>query len=231
MNKGRILVVDDEPDLREILEVNLEGAGYEVDTASSAEEALDMLGPQHDLILLDVMMGGMSGFAMAKKLRTELKNDIPVIFLTAKDTENDLLTGFSAGGDDYIPKPFSIHEVLARVAAVLRRRPATPEGRADTGGIVSRSGIEINMATKTVTAGGRQVMLTPKEFGILTLLMCEEGRVFSREEILERVWRNDTLVLARTVDVHIARIRTKLGEEGKQITNRQGYGYCFIESK
>lgn len=122
MNKGRILVVDDEPDLREILEVNLEGAGYEVDTASSAEEALDMLGPQHDLILLDVMMGGMSGFAMAKKLRTELKNDIPVIFLTAKDTENDLLTGFSAGGDDYIPKPFSIHEVLARVAAVLRRR-------------------------------------------------------------------------------------------------------------
>ena len=122
MNKGRILVVDDEPDLREILEVNLEGAGYEVDTASSAEEALDMLGPQHDLILLDVMMGGMSGFAMAKKLRTELKNDIPVIYLTAKDTENDLLTGFSAGGDDYIPKPFSIHEVLARVAAVLRRR-------------------------------------------------------------------------------------------------------------
>ena len=231
MNKGRILVVDDEPDLREILEVNLEGAGYEVDTASSAEEALDMLGPQHDLILLDVMMGGMSGFAMAKKLRTELKNDIPVIFLTAKDTENDLLTGFSAGGDDYIPKPFSIHEVLARVAAVLRRRPATPEGRADTGGIVSRGGIEINMATKTVTAGSGKVMLTPKEFGILKLLMCEPGRVFSREEILERVWRNDTLVLARTVDVHIARIRTKLGEEGKQITNRQGYGYCFIESK
>lgn len=232
MNKGRILVVDDEPDLREILEVNLEGAGYEVDTASSAEEALDMLGPQHDLILLDVMMGGMSGFAMAKKLRTELKNDIPVIFLTAKDTENDLLTGFSAGGDDYIPKPFSIHEVLARVAAVLRRHKSpAKDTEANENKIVSLGGIEIDTSTKTVTAGGGKVMLTPKEFGILKLLMCEPGRVFSREEILERVWRNDTLVLARTVDVHIARIRTKLGEEGKQITNRQGYGYCFIESK
>lgn len=154
MNKGRILVVDDEPDLREILEVNLEGAGYEVDTASSAEEALDMLGPQHDLILLDVMMGGMSGFAMAKKLRTELKNDIPVIFLTAKDTENDLLTGFSAGGDDYIPKPFSIHEVLARVAAVLRRRKSpAKDTEANENKIVSLGGIEIDTSTKTVTAG------------------------------------------------------------------------------
>lgn len=232
MSKGRILVVDDEPDLREILEVNLENAGYEVVTAASAEEALGKLGEKEDLILLDVMLGGMSGFAMARKLRTELKNDIPVIFLTAKDTENDLLTGFSTGGDDYISKPFSIHEVLARTAAVLRRRKSS----AGTAGgaekdTISGGGIEVNTAAKTVKAGGREIMFTPKEFGILTLLMSERGRVFSREEILSRVWRDDTFVLARTVDVHIARIRTKLGEDGKQITNRQGYGYCFAENR
>ncbi len=232
MSKGRILVVDDEPDLREILEVNLENAGYEVVTAASAEEALGKLGEKDDLILLDVMLGGMSGFAMARKLRTELKNDIPVIFLTAKDTENDLLTGFSTGGDDYIAKPFSIHEVLARTAAVLRRRksPAGTAGDAEKD-TISGGDIEVNTAAKTVKAGGREIMLTPKEFGILTMLMSERGRVFSREEILSRVWRDDTFVLARTVDVHIARIRTKLGEEGKQITNRQGYGYCFIENR
>lgn len=232
MSKGRILVVDDEPDLREILEVNLENAGYEVVTAASAEEALGKLGEKDDLILLDVMLGGMSGFAMARKLRTEMKNDIPVIFLTAKDTENDLLTGFSTGGDDYIAKPFSIHEVLARTAAVLRRRksPAGTAGGAEKD-TISGGGIEISTAAKTVKAGGREIMLTPKEFGILTMLMSERGRVFSREEILSRVWRDDTFVLARTVDVHIARIRTKLGEEGKQITNRQGYGYCFIENR
>lgn len=232
MSKGRILVVDDEPDLREILEVNLENAGYEVVTAASAEEALGKLGEKDDLILLDVMLGGMSGFAMARKLRTEMKNDIPVIFLTAKDTENDLLTGFSTGGDDYIAKPFSIHEVLARTAAVLRRRKS-PAGTAEGAekDTISGGGIEVNTAAKTVTAGGREIMLTPKEFGILTMLMSERGRVFSREEILSRVWRDDTFVLARTVDVHIARIRTKLGEEGKQITNRQGYGYCFIENR
>lgn len=232
MGKGRILVVDDEPDLREILEVNLENAGYEVVTAASAEEALGKLGEKDDLILLDVMLGGMSGFAMARKLRTELKNDIPVIFLTAKDTENDLLTGFSTGGDDYIAKPFSIHEVLARTAAVLRRRKssASTAGSAEKG-TISGGGIEVNTAAKTVKAGGREIMLTPKEFGILTMLLGEPGRVFSREEILSRVWRDDTFVLARTVDVHIARIRTKLGEEGKQITNRQGYGYCFIGNR
>ena len=232
MSKGRILVVDDEPDLREILEVNLENAGYEVVTAASAEEALGKLGEKDDLILLDVMLGGMSGFAMVRKLRTELKNDIPVIFLTAKDTENDLLTGFSTGGDDYIAKPFSIHEVLARTAAVLRRRKSSA-GTADGAGkgTISGGGIEVDIAAKTVKAGGREIMLTPKEFGILTMLMSERGRVFSREEILSRVWRDDTFVLARTVDVHIARIRTKLGEEGKQITNRQGYGYCFIENR
>ena len=218
----KILVVDDEPDLREILQCNLENAGYAVDTAESAEQALELLTPQHALILLDVMMAGMSGFAMAEKLRKELHNPVPIIFLTARDTEKDLLVGFSSGGDDYISKPFSLHEVLARVKAVLRRSPAQPaENRLQAGPLT------IDMTRKLVEAEGQQLKLSPKEFGILCLLMRHPGRVFSREEILAHVWHGESYVLDRTVDVHIARIRRKLGDAGACLTNRQGYGYCF----
>jgi two-component system response regulator len=220
----RILVVDDEPDLREILQCNLENAGYEVDTAESAEEALHKLSPEHDLILLDVMLGGMSGFRMANKLRNELKLHTPIIFLTAKDTENDLLTGFSAGGDDYISKPFSLHEVLARIKAVLRRTKKAPERTKLRAG-----NLLIDFAKKMVYAEGQEVRLSPKEFGILRLLAQQPGRVYSREEILAEVWHGDSYVLDRTVDVHIARVRRKLGENAYHITNRQGYGYCFEE--
>lgn len=225
--RKRILVVDDEPDLREILEVNLEAAGYEVTTAASAEEALGKLGEKTDLILLDVMLGGMSGFAMARKMRREMHDPTPIIFLTAKDTETDLLTGFSSGGDDYVAKPFSIHEVLARVAAVIRRTAgAGHDGAAQH---ISVGGIEILPERKSVVAGGEELALTPREYGILTMLAAQPGRVFSREEILKKVWPDDTCVLPRTVDVHITRLRAKLGELGQQIHNRQGYGYCFIE--
>lgn len=223
MNETRILVVDDEADLREILQCNLENAGYVVDTAESAEEALRILTPDHALILLDVMLGGMSGFRMAEKLRKELKNPIPIIFLTAKDTENDLLTGFSAGGDDYISKPFSLHEVLARIKAILRRtesnHPAAKE--LQVGNIV------VDFSRKVVRIDGEDVRLSPKEFGILSMLAKQPGRVFSREEILAEVWHGESYVLDRTVDVHIARIRRKLGNEAYRLTNRQGYGYCF----
>ena len=224
--KGTLLVVDDEPDIREILQVNLEAAGYEVITAPSAEEALGLLGEKVSLILLDVMLGGMSGYSMVRKLRQELHNPVPVIFLTAKDTENDLLTGFSAGGDDYIPKPFSIHEVLARVGAVLRRQKMPP---ASSNAAISIGGIEIIPDRKLVRSNGADVMLTPKEYGILQMLMSHPGRVYSRDEILRSVWQDDALVLERTVDVHITRIRSKLGGAGAQIVNRQGYGYCFME--
>lgn len=218
----KILVVDDEPDLREILQCNLENAGYAVDTAESAEQALELLTPQHALILLDVMMAGMSGFAMAEKLRKELHNPVPIIFLTARDTEKDLLVGFSSGGDDYISKPFSLHEVLARVKAVLRRSPAqSAENRLQAGPLT------IDMTRKLVEVEGQQLKLSPKEFGILCLLMRHPGRVFSREEILAHVWHGESYVLDRTVDVHIARIRRKLGDAGACLTNRQGYGYCF----
>lgn len=218
----KILVVDDEPDLREILQCNLESAGYEVDTAESAEEALHILSPEHNLILLDVMLGGMSGYRMANKLRNELKLKTPIIFLTAKDTENDLLTGFSAGADDYISKPFSLHEVLARIKAVLRR--TKEENKCSE---LKVGELTIDFAKKLVLCHDNDVKLSPKEFGIFSMLAKEPGRVFSRAEILAVVWHGETYVLDRTVDVHIARIRRKIGDESIHINNRQGYGYCF----
>lgn len=219
----KLLIVDDEPDLREILQFNLESAGYEVDAASSAEEALALLGPTHALILLDVMMGGMSGFRMAEKVRRELHSDIPIIFLTAKGSENDMLTGFSSGADDYIAKPFSVHEVLARVKAVLRRA----HGDDSTVPVITQGSISVDSVRKVAQVGGHDIRLSPKEFGILWLLVSHVGRVFSREEILAHVWHGEAYVLDRTVDVHVARIRRKLGDEGYRIVNRQGYGYCF----
>ena len=213
----KILVVDDEPDLREILQCNLESAGYEVDTAESAEEALHILSPEHNLILLDVMLGGMSGYRMANKLRNELKLKTPIIFLTAKDTENDLLTGFSAGADDYISKPFSLHEVLARIKAVLRR--TKEENKCSE---LKVGELTIDFAKKLVLCHDNDVKLSPKEFGIFSMLAKEPGRVFSRAEILAVVWHGETYVLDRTVDVHIARIRRKLGDESIHINNRQG---------
>ena len=220
----KILVVDDEADLREILQFNLESEGYIVDTAESAEQALRILTPEHGLILLDVMMDGMSGFKMAEKLRKDLHNETPIIFLTAKDTENDMLTGFNLGGDDYISKPFSIKEVAARVKAILKRAGNAPVA---TPPVIQIGAINIELGTKSVTINGQSLPLTKKEFEILSLMAQNPGRIFSREDILNRVWQNDGYVLERTVDVHITRLRKKLGEYGKIIVNRSGYGYCI----
>ena len=225
--QGKILIVDDEADIREILQFNLENAGYEVDCASSAEEALEVLGPEHSLILLDVMMDGMSGFKMAEVVRKERDNQIPIIFLTARSAENDLLTGFSAGGDDYIGKPFSIHEVLARVKAVMKRAASYSAAPAQDPEPVNAGHLKIDVTGKMVYADGVAVVLSKKEFEILSLLASHQGRVYSREEIIGELWKDAPYVLDRTVDVHIARIRNKLGEYKKYITNRSGYGYCF----
>ena len=222
--KNRILVVDDEKDICEILQFNLENEGFMVDTATSAEEALGMLSDEHQIILLDVMMGGMSGFRMAEKLRKQ-GNKIPVIFLTAKDTENDLLTGFSIGADDYISKPFSIKEVTARVKAVLKRTNKQKEQGQPEEIIVDK--LKISPETKQVVLDEMPVFLTKKEFEILLLLVKNPARVFTREEILDRVWKDEGYVLDRTVDVHITRLRKKLGHYGHYIVNRSGYGYCF----
>lgn len=224
MDKQRMLVVDDEEDLREILKFNLESEGYLVDTAPSAEEALKMLTEEYDLILLDVMMGGMSGFKMAEKLRKDFHNSTPIIFLTAKDTENDMLTGFNIGGDDYISKPFSIKEVSARVKAVLKRTGSL--NAANKKQVIDIGEMHIDLSTKCVSIHDQLIPITKKEFEILNMLAQFPGKIFSREDILNKVWSDDSYVLERTVDVHITRLRKKLGEQGKHIANRSGYGYC-----
>lgn len=221
--ENRILVVDDEAGIREIIQFNLEAAGFEVDCAASAEQALDMLDNGYDLILLDVMMSGMSGFAMAEVLRKEKHDEIPIIFLTARSDQNDLLTGFSAGGDDYIPKPFSIQEVIARVKAVLKRTAAI----AEHGNFIEVGSVKIDLQTKMVYVSGEAVVFSKKEFEILSLLASHPGQIYSREDMINELWKDAPYVLDRTVDVHIARIRSKLGTCKNYLTNRTGYGYVF----
>ena len=223
--KHKVLVVDDEQDLLEILKFNLETEGYEVQTATSAEEALGLDLQTFDLLLLDVMMGGMSGFAMARKLKDNPSTaKVPIIFLTARDTENDTVTGFNLGADDYISKPFSIREVMVRVRAVIRRT-AEPQGASSN--VLAYQGIVMNMDLKTVSVDGVDVPFTKTEFELLHLLLDERGRVFSRQELIDRVWPKDVLVLDRTVDVNITRLRKKIGRFSKCIVTRLGFGYYF----
>ena len=226
-NDSRILVVDDEQDLCEILKFNLETEGYQVETANSAEEALEKDIASYNLLLLDVMMGGMSGFQLAKQLKnSEVTAHIPIIFLTARDTENDTVTGFNLGADDYISKPFSIREVMVRVRAVLRRTASRLEG-AEEPAVISYQGLLLNLNKKSVSVDGEDVPFTKTEFELLRLLLEERGRVFSRQELIDRVWPKDVLVLDRTVDVNITRMRKKIGKFAKCIVTRLGFGYYF----
>jgi DNA-binding response OmpR family regulator len=226
MSKPKILVVDDEEDLCEILKFNLESDGYDVDTANSGEEALEKDLVSYDLLILDVMMGGISGFKLADMIRKneELKSK-PIIFITARDTENDMLTGFNIGADDYISKPFSIREVSVRVKAVLRRTAnSSIEEKSE---IIKFDDLKIDVTRKKVFVGSDLVNLTKKEFEMLLLLISHPGRVYSREDILRLVWSDEVYVLDRTIDVNITRLRKKLDSYGKYIVTRLGYGYCF----
>ena len=224
---SRILVVDDEQDLCEILKFNLETEGYQVETANSAEEALEKDIASYNLLLLDVMMGGMSGFQLAKQLKnSEVTAHIPIIFLTARDTENDTVTGFNLGADDYISKPFSIREVMVRVRAVLRRTASRLEG-AEEPAVISYQGLLLNLDKKSVSVDGEDVPFTKTEFELLRLLLEERGRVFSRQELIDRVSPKDVLILDRTVDVNITRMRKKIGRFAKCIVTRLGFGYYF----
>lgn len=226
--KYRILIVDDEEDLCEILQFNLEGEGFDTEVAYSAEEALKKdLGAFH-LILLDVMMGEMSGFKLAKLLRKDRKLSIPIVFITAKTAEDELLTGFNLGADDYITKPFSIKEVIVRVKAVLSRSSKASAGVQKT---LEHDQLVLNLKKRKVKIGKQELDLTKKEFGILALLLKSEGYILSREEILERVWEEDTIVNKRTVDVHVAHLRKKLGSYGNYIRNKQGYGYAYEKNE
>jgi len=227
MNSYRILVVDDEEDLCEILQYNLETEGYTVDVAYSAEEALKKDISSYTLLLLDVMMGEISGFKMGRILSENPSTaSVPIIYLTAKDSETDRLTGFNIGADDYISKPFSIREVLARVKAVIRRFDTnkieiTPPTE------LKYEKLEMSLENKKVLLEGVEIAFTKKEFEILKLLLENKNRVFSRDEMLNKVWSDEVIVLDRTIDVNITRLRKKIGPYGKNIVTRLGYGYCF----
>lgn len=226
MDMSKILVVDDEEDLCEILKFNLEIEGYAVDTAFSAEEALKMDITSYQLLLLDVMMGEISGFKMVSILKKDEKTaGIPIIFLTAKDTENDMLTGFNLGADDYISKPFSIRQVVARVKAVLRR--TSDKEKASENECLQYKTLSLDTKRIKASVDGLEIPLTKKEFEILKLLLENKGNVFSREEILSRIWKDEVYVLDRTIDVNITRLRKKIGLYGKNIVTRLGFGYCF----
>ena len=225
----KILVVDDEQDICEILQYNLETEGFEIMTANSAEEALELPLQEYALILLDVMMGEMSGFQMARKMKENPATaQIPIIFITALDGENHMVKGLNIGADDYIVKPLSMKTVKARVNAVLRRvyphgmRDGMPE--ADT---VCYEGIVLDLKAKTVSLDHQELPCTKLEFELLSFLLQHPGTVYSREDLLKYCWPMDTCVLDRTVDVNITRLRKKLGPYGKQIKTRVGYGYCF----
>lgn len=224
----RILVVDDEQDLCEILQYNLETEGYEVQTANSAEEALRLPLDTYDLILLDVMMGEMSGFQMALQMKENpVTSHVPIIFITALEGEDSLVRGLNIGADDYMVKPLSIREVKARIKAVLRR--STKPGHEDGGKqrFVTFQGLCINWEAKSAMLDGQPLALTKLEFEILSLLLSNMGKAFSREELLKRCWPNDAVVLDRTVDVNINRLRKKIGTYGRNIKTRIGFGYTF----
>ena len=229
MERLKLLIVDDEEDIREILKFNLESEGYYIDTASSGEEALEIISSEHKLVLLDVMMSGISGFHTAEKMRKE-NIQTPIIFLTAKDKENDMLTGFSVGADDYIFKPFSINEVIVRVKAILRRAPQIIPEVIQEQEEIAFGKMRLDLRSKHLELDGQNTILTKKEFEILSLLMRHPQRLFTRNEILQNVWKNESYVLERTVDVHVARLRKKLAEYSIYITNRSGYGYAFNNS-
>ncbi len=218
----KILAVDDEEDLLEILSFNLSAEGYTVDTATSAEDAMGKSLGLYDLLILDVMMGQMSGFRLAEKIRKEMKLTTPIIFLTARDTENDKVTGFSLGADDYLSKPFSVRELTARVKAILRRS-STQNDKA----MPLPEGFTIDLENQLVSSDGRPLELTRKEYEILSLFLQNPGKIFSRTAILDRIWGDSVIVTDRTVDVTIARIRRKMDEKGSMIRNKSGYGYYF----
>lgn len=218
-----VLIIDDDISICEILEFNIKNEGFDVLVANSAEEGFKKLSSDVNLILLDVMMGGMSGYKMAEKLRS-IGNKTPIIFLTAKDTENDMLTGFSVGADDYISKPFSIKEVIARIKAILNRHMIDIKIESDD---FIFEDLIINSKAKEVSIRGEKISLTKTEFEILLLLAENPDRIFSREDIINIVWKETPYITERTVDVHITRMRKKLGDYSTYITNRIGYGYRF----
>ena len=232
MRNYRILVVDDEETLCEVLQLNLENEGYDVDIAFSAEEALTLDLKGYSLILLDIMKGEISGIKMAKMLKADVNTaDIPIIFCTARDTEDDMVMGLNLGADDYIMKPYTIRNVIARVKSVLRRSSSSKGSSvtADKPNMLHVEGLQLDLEFKRCIADGVEVKLARKEFEILAYLISHRGKILSREQILGKVWKNEVVVLDRTIDVNITRLRSKIGKYGSYIVTRSGFGYGFSD--
>lgn len=231
MTTERILIVDDEETLCEVLKLNLENEGYDVDIAFSAEEALGYNLKEYSLILLDIMMGEISGIKMAKILKADVATaNIPIIFCTARDTEDDMVMGLNLGADDYIMKPYTVRNVIARVKSVLRRaalhksNTVIPVKKPNQ---LSIDGLCLDLEFKRCTVDGKEIKLTRKEFELLAYLIQHRGKICSREQILSRVWSDEVVVLERTIDVNITRLRSKIGAYGSYIVTRSGFGYGF----
>ena len=230
MASERILIVDDEETLCEVLQLNLENEGYDVDIAFSAEEALTLDLKKYSLILLDIMMGGISGIKMAKMLKSDLMTaEIPIIFCTARDTEDDMVMGLNLGADDYIMKPYTIRNVVARVKSVLRRTSGNKSANTpiEKPNILQVEGLVLDMEFKRCVVDGTEIKLAKKEFELLAYLISNRGKILSREQILSKVWKDEVVVLDRTIDVNITRVRSKIGAYGSYIVTRSGFGYGF----
>ena len=230
MAVDRILIVDDEETLCEVLKLNLENEGYDVDVAFSAEQALTLDLKKYSLILLDIMMGDISGIKMAKMLKSDISTaNIPIIFCTARDTEDDMVMGLNIGADDYIMKPYTVRNVIARVKSVLRRTAThkAATNPAEKINILQVEGLKLDLEFKRCTVDGEEVKLARKEFELLVYLVKHRGKICSREQILSRVWSDEVVVLDRTIDVNITRLRSKIGAYGSYIVTRSGFGYGF----
>ena len=230
MATERILIVDDEETLCEVLQLNLENDGYDVDTAFSAEEALTLDLTKYSLILLDIMMGGISGIKMAKMLKADLKTaGIPIIFCTARDSEDDMVMGLNIGADDYIMKPYTVRNVIARVKSVLRRPSGNKHSNTpiEKPNILQVEGLKLDLEFKRCIVDDAEVKLAKKEFELLAYLISNRGKILSREQILSKVWKDEVVVLDRTIDVNITRVRSKIGSYGSYIVTRSGFGYGF----
>ena len=228
MHLYRILVVDDEEDMCEILQFNLEIAGFKVDIVFSAEEALMKDLSVYNLLLLDVMMGDISGFKLAHIIRKEPDTcSVPFIFITAKTNENDRLTGLAIGAEDYISKPFVLNELIARVKSVVYRLKDKKQLKRKKDLLFKN--LEMRLISKKVLLNNIEISLTKKEFDILKLLLENKNHLFTRKDILLHVWSGDKEVSNRTIDVNIMRLRKKIGSYEHNIVTRLGYGYCFEE--
>ena len=234
MKTERILIVDDEETLCEVLKLNLENEGYDVDIAFSAEQALTYNLEVYSLILLDIMMGEISGIKMAKMVKSNIKTaKIPIIFCTARDTEDDMIMGLNLGADDYIMKPYTVRNVIARVKSVLRRtsgfkgNSVIPSESIEKNKTLKVEELALDLEFKRCTIDGEEIKLARKEFELLAYLISHRGKICSREQILSSVWSNEVIVLDRTIDVNITRLRSKIGVYGSYIVTRSGFGYGF----